>query len=97
MGNPAGRCTGIGLRWWRELLRVCRPRSLIPPRAAGAVLSLPAALPRHRFIAGGFRDLPPGDLGEPIPYPVGQARPRQLGGLLHQLFVLGCHPDIEGR
>lgn len=29
------RCTGIGVRWWRQLLRPCRPRSLIHPGERG--------------------------------------------------------------
>ena len=39
-----------------------------------------AELPR-RFIAGRFRDLAPSRPDEPVPDPIGQARPRQLGGL----------------
>lgn len=53
-------------------------------------------LPR-RFIACGFRDLPPGGADQPVPYPVGQAGPRQLGGLPDQLLVLGGDPDVQGR
>ncbi len=35
-GRSAGdRAGGIGVRWWRELLRPCRPRSLIPLRSGG--------------------------------------------------------------
>lgn len=45
-------------------------------------------LPRSA-IPGGFRDLAPGGADEPVPYPVGQARPRQLGGLADQLFMIG--------
>lgn len=42
MGRLGRRCTGIGVRWWRLLLRPCRPRSLIPcqERTEGASLSL---------------------------------------------------------
>jgi hypothetical protein len=45
-------------------------------------------LPR-RLIPRGFRDLPPGRANEPVSYPVGQARPGQLGCLPDQLLVLG--------
>jgi hypothetical protein len=31
-----GRCTGIGLRWWRKLLRPCWPRSRLLPRGGTA-------------------------------------------------------------
>jgi len=45
MDRLGPRCTGIGVRWWRLLLRPCRPRSLIHPGSAGRglVLSLPVA------------------------------------------------------
>lgn len=45
-------------------------------------------LPR-RLIPGGFRDLPPGGPDQAVPYPVGQAGPRQLGGLADESLVLG--------
>ena len=45
-------------------------------------------LPRST-IPGGLPDLAPGGADEPVPYPVGQARPRQLGGLADQLFMIG--------
>lgn len=54
------------------------------------------SLPR-RFIPRGFRDLAPRVADEPVPYPVGQARPRQLGGLPDQLLVLGGDPDVQRR
>ena len=60
------------------------------------------AVPMHRFllgliarglprstIPGGFGDLASSDADEPVPYPVGQARPRQLGGLADQLLMIG--------
>lgn len=45
-------------------------------------------LPRNA-IPGGFRDLPPGGADESVPYSVGQARPRQFGGLADQLLMIG--------
>ena len=48
---------------------------------------LARGLPR-RLIPGGFRDLPPGGADQSVPYPVGQAGSRQLGGLPDQLFML---------
>jgi hypothetical protein len=46
-----------------------------------------SGLPR-RFIAGRFGDLAPRGPDEPIPDPIGQARPRQLGGLPNHLFMV---------
>ena len=54
------------------------------------------SLPR-RFIPSGFSDLSPGRADQPVPYPVGQAGPGQLGGLSDQLFMLGSHTDEQVR
>ena len=43
----------------------------------------------RRLIPGGLCDLAPRGADEPVPYPVGQTRPRQLGGLPDQLLMLG--------
>ena len=53
------------------------------------------SLPR-RFIPRGFRDLASGGPDEPVPYPIGQARPRQLGSLPDQLLVLWYQTDMQG-
>jgi hypothetical protein len=53
------------------------------------------SLPR-RFIAGRFRDVLPGGADELVPYPVGHARPRQLGGPLNHLLMLRGDADEEG-
>ncbi len=54
------------------------------------------SLPR-RFIPGGFGDLSPRDANQPVPYPVGQAGSRQLGGLADQPLVLRSHTDEQIR
>src|SRR5262245_6934536 len=54
------------------------------------------SLPR-RFIAGRLRQLAAGRADEPLPYPVGHARPGQVRRLPYQLLVLGGDPDVQGR
>jgi hypothetical protein len=66
------------------------------PRFRFILGMLLAGLPR-RFIPGNLCDLPPGGADEPVPDPVGQARPRQLGGLLDERLVLRGNSDEEGR
>lgn len=53
------------------------------------------SLPR-RFIPSSFGDLPPGRADQPVPYPVGQADPRQRHGLADDLLVLGNQSDVQG-
>ena len=54
-------------------------------------------LPR-RFIPPGLRDLPPSGADEPVSNPVGQAGPRQPGGLPYQCVVVRHHPNpYRGR
>lgn len=62
-----GRCTGIGLRWWRKLLRPCWPRSRLSPcgGAAGPTpprrrpsFSAPSELPPRGLLAPNWRDPP---------------------------------------
>jgi hypothetical protein len=54
------------------------------------------SLPR-RLITCGLCDFAPGGADQPVPYPVGQAGPRQLGGLADQFLMLRSHPDVQGR
>lgn len=88
-------CTGIGVRWWRELLRPCRPRSLIDPGGAWGVdagLSLPIPSP--------FLQLATSASHKRLPDPTGQV-PRPLAascavcGLPDQFVVFRCHSDPE--
>ena len=51
----------------------------------------------RRFIPGSFGDLAPGRADQPVPNPVGQAGPCQLGGLPDQPFMLGSHADEQVR
>lgn len=47
MDRFGGRCTGAGVKWWRELLRPCWPRSLIDlgERGEGRRSTPPRPLP----------------------------------------------------
>lgn len=72
-------------------IRPASPRSRFRWQLGLLLLSLP-----RRLIPRSFRDLAPCVADEPVPYPVGQARPRQLGGLPNQLLVLGDQTDMQG-
>ena len=54
-----------------------------------------SGLPR-RFIAGRFRDLPPGGADQSISYPIGKAGPRQRGGLADEFLMLGNKTNVQG-
>lgn len=68
-----------------------RPRPLYRWQLGLLLLSLP-----RRLIPRGFGDLAPRGADEPVPYPVAQARPRQLGGLPDQSVMIRCQPDPDG-
>lgn len=66
------------------------PRPLYRWQLGLLLLNLP-----RRLISCGLSDFPARRANEPVPYPVGQARSRQLGSLPDQRFMVWDQSNVQ--